>query len=65
MIDLIVASFWFALKGILIASFIVCAVLVLGGCTRGDGPSFSNPGKASRPACVERDRRGNETWRSC
>ena len=30
-----------------------------------DGAGFYNSGKPSRPACVERDSRGNERWRSC
>lgn len=41
------------------------AYLLLYGCARDDGPSFSNTGHALRPACVTRDARGNEVWRSC
>lgn len=49
---------------IIVASMLVCYLLIA-GCARDDGPSFSNTGQARRPACVERDARGNEVWRSC
>lgn len=49
---------------ILASSAVVC-YLLLNGCSQGDGPGFENSGKPSRPACVERDAKGNETWGSC
>ena len=39
--------------------------LLLAGCASVDGAGFANTGKPQRPACVTRDARGNEVWRSC
>jgi len=36
--------------------------VILTGC---EGAGFENTGRRSTPACVTRDARGNEDWRSC
>jgi len=54
-----------ALAGVIFVAFLIVAYLILSGCGTTDGPGFQNFGKYSRPACVERDSKGNENWRSC
>lgn len=44
---------------------ILVGVAVLAGCASYDGDGFYNSGKPERPACVEKDSRGNERWFSC
>lgn len=40
--------------------------VILAGCSRTiEGAGFENTGRPSRPACVERDNRGNERWFTC
>ena len=50
------------------AFVIVMAVglaVILTGCASIEGSGFQNSGAHHRPACVTRDARGNEDWRSC
>lgn len=54
-----------ALAGIILVVFLIVAYLLLSGCGTTDGPGFHNSGKPSRPACVERDAKGNERWHTC
>lgn len=45
---------------------ILVGVAVLSGCSGTyDGDGFYNSGRPARPACVEKDARGNERWFSC
>lgn len=50
---------------LVLVAFALVAYLLLAGCETMDGAGFANTGHARRPACVERDARGNEVWRSC
>ena len=50
---------------LLLVAFALVAYLLLAGCETIDGAGFTNTGRQSAPACVERDARGNERWRSC
>jgi hypothetical protein len=49
----------------IIISFAVVAYLLLAGCVSTEGAGFENRGKQSRPACMHRDTRGHEVWRTC
>lgn len=64
MLNIIIEALKTAGALIIVASALVC-YLLLAGCETIDGAGFANTGHARRPACVERDARGNEDWRSC
>lgn len=46
----------------LVIVFFVGLAVMLTGC---EGAGFENTGRRHAPACVTRDARGNEVWRSC
>lgn len=50
---------------LLVAVVAVIGFFLLSGCDRIEGAGFENSGRRSLPACVTRDARGNEDWRSC
>lgn len=50
---------------LIIVGCVLVTYLLLAGCASVDGAGFTNTGQARRPACVTRDARGNEVWRSC
>lgn len=56
-----------ALKYIFAAIFVaMCIVgyLLINGCSD-EGAGFRNTGRQPQKACMERDSRGNEIWRTC
>lgn len=61
-------SIYDALKTAGIGVIIGCiaiAIASLAGCVSREGAGFENRGKQSRPACMHRDTRGHEIWRTC
>lgn len=53
------------IAALVVVAFLLVAYLLLSGCASVEGAGFTNNGQPSRPACVERDGRGHERWRTC
>lgn len=50
---------------LVLVAFLLVAYALLSGCVSIEGSGFSNSGAYQRPACVQKDSRGNERWYSC
>lgn len=52
---------------VLVGCAAVTLILIFGlaGCSSIEGAGFENRGAHSDPACMSRDARGHEVWRSC